>query len=143
MNVLSTINPGHRFFQKKYLPTAQELRSTDTSTVTKVVDNQDNFFTDLPNWSSLKKPKTKRKSKLFGPAKIVDDEDSFDEDDKPQSYQDRLTEIKLMRASIKAELREKMKAKKQRMLEKKLLLSQKHTAATTTESFKTGSVNSV
>jgi hypothetical protein len=90
--VLSTIHPGHRFFQKRYLPTAQELRNTDSSTVAKVVDNHDGFFNDLPNWASLRKTKSKRKSKLFAPVKVAD-EDSFDEDDKPLSYQDRLAEI--------------------------------------------------
>jgi len=95
VNVLSTVAPKHRYFQKDYLPTPEELRNIDQAQVIKrQVNNDDGFFTNLPNWT-LKKGKSKRKSKIFSPA-VVDDE-SLD-DDKAEA---QILELEKMRSQIK------------------------------------------
>ena len=62
VDVLSTVNPGHRYFNKDYYPSPEELRNVEHLDEFKVtMDNSDGFFDNLPQ----KKFKGKKKSKIF------------------------------------------------------------------------------
>ena len=62
LNVLSTLSPDHRYFNKDYYPTPQEQRNQEYLEEHRVfVDNADGFFDNLPP----NKFKGKKKSKLF------------------------------------------------------------------------------
>ena len=60
--VLGTINPGHRFFNKNYVPTKEERRNQDYLDP-KMVDNTDGFFTGLPV-NNMERMKAKRRTKF-------------------------------------------------------------------------------
>lgn len=107
----------------------------------KQVNNSDGFFNDLPNFSSLRKPKWKRKSKIFQPT-VVNDEESFDEADDPNNnVQVRMAEVEAMRMAMRRELKLEARQRKLRKLARmkqtelsRRTMSEKPTTAFTTAS---------
>jgi len=53
--ILSTLNQDHRYFDKDYRATAEELREEDDGFQGLMVDNTDDFFDGLPEQSGKKK----------------------------------------------------------------------------------------
>ena len=72
--VLGTINPGHRFFNKDYVPTKDERRNQDYLDP-KMVDNTDGFFTGLP-LNNMKRMKAKPTDQVRGCDRLREEPDN-------------------------------------------------------------------
>lgn len=120
------------------------------NTARKQVNNSDGFFNDLPNLSSVRKPKWKRKSKIFQPTVVNDDEESFDEADDPNNnVQVRMAEVEAMRMAMRRELKLEARQRKLRKLARmkqtelsRRTMSEKPTTAFTTASNQSAAAHS-
>ena len=100
--VLSTVNYTHRYFHKSYVPTMQEKRKTE-HLAPKYVNNDDDFFTDLPDLDYEKLKKKKRTCKIFKPIPV-----SESEEDAPF---DRAREIKAITKAVTEDVKKTLAAK--------------------------------
>lgn len=63
VDVLSTLDPDHRYLQKDYFPTPEEMRDVEPEDVEKnLIENVDDFFSGLP---TNQKFKSKHKGTVF------------------------------------------------------------------------------
>ena len=55
MNVLSTLNPNHRYFERSFYPSNEELGRKGSKQKNSAIDEQDPFFEGLPDHISKRK----------------------------------------------------------------------------------------
>ena len=67
VDLLSTLNPNHRYFLKSYYPSPEELRDVDPEDVNaQYIDNSDGLLNDLPTNHQFK---SKKKGMIFKASK--------------------------------------------------------------------------
>jgi hypothetical protein len=55
LNVLSTLNPNHRYFERSFYPSNEELGGKGSKQKNPAIDGQDPFFEGLPDHISKRK----------------------------------------------------------------------------------------
>ena len=105
--VLSTVNYDHRYFNKDYVPTMEEKRKTD-HIAPKFVNNDDGFFTGLPDIDFKQLKKKKQSRKIFKPVVVERSEESNIDLERELRKRTKLIE-KQLQARYRSQLRNMVK----------------------------------